>query len=378
MTIEETKVLDIEQVEARSLELAGEIENADEARLDEIQTELEALEERKKAIVADVEARKQAAAAVISGEGTLIEEEGKKMPDVETRNKKEYIDAFAEYIKTGDDTECRALLTENVTGGAVPVPEFVESRIRRAWERSEILSRVAKSYVRGNLKIGFEIEATDAAIHTEGAAAPAEETLTLGIVTMVPQNIKKWITVSDEVLALGSSEFLAYIYDELAYKIVQKLEDEIIRVITEAPATSSETAVGVSKTQKGDASSPYTADIITAAASLGDSARNPVVIASGSMIGNIKAGVLLDNFNYDPFDGMTVIKKESLENTIIVGDLSGVQVNMPEGSGVTFKFDDLSLSERDLVKIVGRLYAAVAVVGPDMFAVILPPTTPGN
>jgi hypothetical protein len=33
---------------------------------------------------------------------------------------------------------------------------------------------------------------------------------------------------------------------------------------------------------------------------------------------------------------------------------------------VKFKFDDLSLAERDLVKIVGRLYAAIEVVGPGM------------
>ena len=54
----------------------------------------------------------------------------------------------------------------------------------------------------------------------------------------------------------------------------------------------------------------------------------------------------------------------------IVGDLSGIQANLPEGDAVTFKFDDLSLAEKDMVKIVGRLYAAIALVGPKMFAVI--------
>jgi hypothetical protein len=36
----------------------------------------------------------------------------------------------------------------------------------------------------------------------------------------------------------------------------------------------------------------------------------------------------------------------------IVGDLNGVQVNYPEGEGIAIKYDDLSLAEKDMVKIV--------------------------
>ena len=79
--------------------------------------------------------------------------------------------------------------------------------------------------------------------------------------------------------------------------------------------------------------------------------------------------MLFRSYAFDPFDGLTVIKKDGVPGAI-VGDLSGVQVNMPEGDAVTFKFDDLSMAEHDLVKIVGRLYAAIAVVGPKMFAYI--------
>jgi hypothetical protein len=52
---------------------------------------------------------------------------------------------------------------------------------------------------------------------------------------------------------------------------------------------------------------------------------------------------------------------------MIVGDLSGAQVNYPEGEGVVIKYDDLSLSEEDLVKIVGRQYAAHAVTACGRF-----------
>lgn len=361
--------MNLEQLREYRGRLAEELRgNVTDDRINEINGLLDQIEEREAQLNALNETRARAAAAVAAGEGTQV---GAPTPTTETRsnreirNSQEYIEAFAEYIRTGDATECRSLLTENVTGGTVPVPEFVESRVRQAWDNDEIFSRVAKTYVAGNLKVGFEISATDAVVHTEGANAPAEEVLTLGIVTMVPQNIKKWITVSDEVLALGAEEFLTYIYDELTYKIIQKAADLVITAITSAPAASTATAVGVAQISGAVSAST----IIDAMAALGDSARDLVFIGSGATIATIRKAALSANFAYDPFQGLTVIKKDGVTGAI-VGDLSGVQANLPEGDAVTFKFDDLSLAEKDMVKIVGRLYAAIALVGPKMFAVI--------
>ena len=147
------------------------------------------------------------------------------MTNKEIRNTQEYIDAFAKYIKTGSDKECRVLLTENVSG-TVPVPEIVEGRVRTAWERDGITALVRKTYLKGNLKIGFEISGDAAVVHTEAAnSAVTEESLVLGIVELVPASIKKWISFSDEVLDMSSSEFLDYIYDELTYRIAKKAAD---------------------------------------------------------------------------------------------------------------------------------------------------------
>lgn len=367
MTREEIMGLNIEEVETRAAEIATETAEADAEKVGELNAELEAIEERKAIIKEEMETRKKAEAAVIEGEGKVIEErkEEHKMTNMEIRNSKEYIEAFAKYIRTGKDAECRAILTENVEDGIVPVPEFVESRVRQAWERDEIFSRVAKTYVRGNLKVGFEISATDAEIHVEGEKEPDEEKLVLGIVRMVPENIKKWITVSDEVLALGAEEFLSYLYDELTYKIIQKAADLVVEAIQNAPAESTEEAVGVAKVD-GDVDA---ANILTAIGMLGDNAQNNVIIASGSTLSAVRLAALEANFAYDPFFGLTVIQKENVDGAII-GDLTGVQANLPEGEAVKFIFDNLSLAEKDMVKIVGRLYAAIAVVGPKMFAVI--------
>ena len=355
-----------ELIERRSA-IATEIE-ADGADLDALEAEVRAINEELETRKAEEAKKAELRRAVANGAGQTIErEEERTMPTIkEIRNSQEYIEAFAKYIKTGKDAECRALLTENVNG-TVPVPDFVEGRIRNAWENDEIFRRVAKTYVKGNLRVGFELSATAAAVHTEGdMTGPAEEVLTLGIVEMVPAMIKKWITVSDEVLALGATDFLAYIYDELTYKIIQKAADIVIAKIVAAPAASDTDSVGVARI-----SGAVTAGtIIDALAALGDGARDNVIIASGATIAAVRKAVLAASFAYDPFAGLTVIQKDGVTGAI-VGDLSGVQANLPEGDAVTFKFDDLSLAEHDMVKIVGRLYAAIEVVGPKMLARIL-------
>lgn len=367
MLIDEIKTLGFEELENRAAQIAAETAEADQEQLEALNAELDAIEERKTALKTEVEERKKAAEAVAAGAGKEVRKgkEVETMTNKEIRNSHEYIEAFAKYIKTGKDAECRALLTENADDGVVPVPELVESRVRQAWENDKIFSRVSKTFVRGNLKVGFEISATDAVVHEEGTDAPSEEELVLGIVNMVPEYIKKWISVSDKVLAMGAEEFLAYIYDELTYKIIKKAADLVVTAITSAPASSTSSAVGVAQIE----SEVDAAAIIDAIAELGDEAQDNVFIASGSTIAAVKKAALTANYALDPFQGLEVIQKDGVTGAI-VGDLSGVQANLPEGDAVRFIFDEYSLAEADLVKIVGKLLAAIAVVGPKMFAYI--------
>ena len=191
----EIREMTVEELEERKAQIITE--------LDAPEADLDALEEEARSIKDELENRKAEAAKkeeirsqVASGAGevvTKIEPEERKMPTVEEiRDSKEYINAFAEYIKSGDPTECRALLSENGSG-TVAVPTYVYEITKTAWQREGIMSRVRKAYLKGNLKVGFEISGSDAAVHTEGGDAVAEETLVLGIVNMVPETIKKWI-----------------------------------------------------------------------------------------------------------------------------------------------------------------------------------------
>ena len=133
MTKEEIMELSAEEIEARKAEIREEIKAAsDPAALDALDAEVSAIEERVAQIKEERETRKADMAAVLAGSGTPIEKpvEERKMTELEIRNSEEYINAYANYIKTGKDTECRALLSKNATGGQVPVPTYVEERIR--------------------------------------------------------------------------------------------------------------------------------------------------------------------------------------------------------------------------------------------------------
>lgn len=372
MTHEEIMNLDAQGIEARNAEIKTEIEAATEqSQLDALVEERKALDERREALM--VEARKADMLKVAQGAGNVV-----ATPAVEKRSNddvlasKEYVDAYARYLVNGNADECRSLLTSNVSG-QIPVPSIIDEIIRTAWDKSEILSRVRRTFVRGNLKVAFEKSADGAYVHTEGTSAPTEEEITLGIVEMIPANIKKWITVSDEAVAMGGERLLRYIYDEITYQIVtKKLTDLVVNDIKSAPTTATSSAASVAAIT----GAPGLTTVASAFANLSDEAQSPVVIMNKLTYANFKAAQAAGNFAVDPFEGLPVLFNNSLPaydsasaNAVymIVGDLSGVQVNYPEGDNVVIKYDELSLAEKDLVKIVGRQYAAHAVTACGRF-----------
>lgn len=292
---------------------------------------------------------------------------------------KEYRDAFANYIRTGDDKECRALLTENVSGD-VPVASIVYDIVKKAWEKEGIVARIKKAYVKGNLRVGFEISADGAFIHTEGqsVSSSAAENLVLGTVNIVASNIKKFIYVSDEVI--DSTDFLNYVYDELVYQIAKKLADQVIAKIEACGTVSTNTpSVNVAVPKITEASIALNT-IANAIAQLSDQAADPVIMMNKATFASFKAVQAAGNYGYDPFEGLPVL----FNNTIaaysaattgvtyaIVGDLGeGMLANFPNGEDIKIKLDDLSQAESDLVKIVGRQYVGVEVVGPKSFVKI--------
>lgn len=381
----ELKEMNIEQLEARKSELLSQVETTEEReQLDSIEAEMKAIkaemEARAQAEAEKAEIRKQIANDAVSAPviKEFKEEKREMKTNEEIRASQEYVDAFARYIVSNDATECRSLLTTNASG-SVPVPVIVDEIIRTAWDENDILSRVKKTNIKGNLKVAFELSADGAYVHTEGTTAPTEESLTFGIVEMVPANIKKWIRISDEAIAMGGSALVEYVYKELTKRIIEKLEALVIGDIATAKTTADADEASVANITEA----PSLTTVADAYAQLCSEAKNIVVIMNRATYANFIQAQAAGNFAFDPFRGLPVIFTSALtayDSTsatgayMIVGDLDGEQVNYPEGEGIVLKYDDVSEAEKDMVKIVGRQYAAHALTACKRFTVVKKPS----
>lgn len=393
-----------EEIEARKAEIREEVEATEKIeKIEELTEEVENLDAEEKQIeeqekteaeAKELEEKKFVPKEIIKEERKIMNETEKK----EFRNSKEYIDAYAEYIKSElipghkMSEEARALVT---TGGyatgnnaVVEVPDLVDSAVRTAWERDEIAALVRRISVKGNYKVQFEVSGSDATVHQEGNGAVSEEELILGIVELPPKSIKKWISVTDEVLDLRGEEFLNYIYDEITYKIVKKSVDELISIIKALPTSLSanaETGIYDKVSAAKLTEAPAVDTIAKAVANLSDEARNPVIIMNKQTYANFKALQLTANYGIDVFDGLQVKFNNSLPaynsasaNAVycIVGDLNeGALFNLPNGDGVALKYDDKTQMEYDLVRILGRKYVGMNAVADRAFVNIAKPST---
>lgn len=376
-----------EELDLKLKELETRSAIADETELEKIAGEVEEIETRKAEIKLEFEKAEEARKAIaeapqVEEPETIIEERINKTMDLkELRSSKEYIDAFANYIKTGKDEEVRSLLTD-IGGGTIPTPTFIQEYVETAWSRSNIASKVKKLGVKGILKVPYEISSSDAAVHTEGAAAPDEEELVIGTATISPDTIKKWIGVTDEVLGLHSEEFLRYIYDELTERIVKALDEDIVAMVA---GSSSPFVAAV------DVAAINATTILQGLAELADSANEPTIVMNKKVFFNSFMGllddvhrpiyeVLLDNEKKPRyflngcevvFDNVNFGDTPAAGDPIaLVGDFSGVTANYPDGEDVKIVVDPYTSAKADKVEFIAKLYVGIGVTKPASFALI--------
>ena len=369
-----------EEIEARKVEIRNEVEAAENVeKVERLEEEVDALNEEIKQIESHEE-DEGTSKKITEEKSKVIEREERKMKnEKELRNSKEYIEAYAEYVKTGKDEELRSLLSENVSDGTIAVPDFVLEEVKTAWEKSDIMSLVTKTELKGNLKVQFEISGSDAVVHTEGTGAVDEEDLKEGIATISPVSIKKWISISDEVMDLRGEAFLRYIYDELTYKIVKKAANLLIAKIAALPQTATKTSPSAVKI----AIEPKASTIATAFANLSDEASNPVITMNKLTYAKFKETQYANNYGVDIFEGFDVKFNNTLPAYdtaesgavyMIVGDYGhGAIANLPNGDEVNIKFDELTRKKEDLVEILGRQYVGVGVVADKAFTLVAKP-----
>lgn len=401
MTKEEIKALTEEQVEARAAELA-EAAKADGADLEAIEAETLALEERRAQLI---EQRKADAAAVAAGAGEVIEkrEEKKRMKTIEEiRSSREYEEAYANYIKTGDKHELRNIVTSvgigNAGEDAFPVPYYLEQRIETSWNDSRLWSAIRrKTSIKGIVRVPIEMTADPAVVHDENTDRPAEENITFAEVTITPKMIKKWVQITDELLSLSGREFLDYIYDEIEYQIIQAVEKNVLQAIL-ASAQQRPGTLLLSATVNAEAISATT--ILQALATLADGARNPVAIMNKSTFYEFMALEDLQKrpiFNVISENGRPVYSINGVEvifadangimdseipgtKLIFVGDLDGLVVNLPNGDGVDVVYDPYTKAPDDMVVITGKMLMGAEVVKKNFFCgvPVVPPLIDGG
>lgn len=372
--------MNLSDVVARLAELEEEVRE-----MQDIESVEKATEEKKgllerKAELEEIEERKAQALELQNGEAEPtkvleVRKDEKTMENIELRDSLEYGKAFVKAIISGDDTEARSLLTENVSAGTIPVPTMLDTEIRNAWENAQILSLVKQTNYAGNVKVGFEYSATGAVVHVEGTDAPAEETLEIGTVELKAESVKKWITVSDEAIDGTTIDTLGYIYKEIAQKIAEKAEELLVQKIVASPAVSTKTACGVPTL----AEDPAVDTIVKAVSLLSAQAKNLYITMNRQTYPAFVALALKAGYAIDVFDGLKdkIVYTDALhalsaasasDTYMIIGDFGyGAQANRPSGNDMKITVDDKSLAEKDLVKIVGKQYVGLGVVAPRAF-----------
>ena len=381
----ELKDMTLEQVEARLAECDSIRETSEKAEeIEALAKEVEELEIRK-AELKDLEERKAMAEAINKGDVTpkIIEErkEENEMKDIkEFRNSKEYVDAYAEYIKSGDDTEIRSLLTTAVgDAGTIAVPEIVENEIKTAWASNALLSKISRKFEAAYITQQFEISGDDAVIHNEGSGAVSEEALSLGIATLQPKEIIKWISFSKTVMAMRGDAFLRYIYRELSHKIMRAVLKDLMQQIVALPSSANATTPSAAKIKVG-----ATVNVVTEAFSnLCDEAENPVIVINKLSYATLKAAANANGYAVDPFEKLDVFFWDQLpayttasENDVwmVVGDFDyGCIANFPNGDDVDIVLDLLTQKKAGMAEACGTLIGGAMPCACKAFTLVTKP-----
>ena len=176
---------------------------------------------------------------------------------------------------------------------------------------------------------------------------------------------------------LRGEAFLQYIYDELAYQIAKKAADEVVAAIEACGTQSTSTSVGVPVVE----ATAISIDLVAQAlGNLSDEANNPVIMMNKATWSAFKAVQYANGYSVDPFEGLDVVFNNTIKSFAaassgdtfaIVGDLGqGALINLPNGEGIEFKFDDKTDMTKDLVRVLGREYMGIGIVGPNSFVKI--------
>lgn len=304
---------------------------------------------------------------------------------------KEYEQKYADFIRGKiNESEMRASLSTGTDN--IPVPTTMQSYVETAWTKYGKFSQLVKeTFVKGLLTIPYEVSADGAVWHDENSVAPTEEKITLGQILLAPKTIKKWISLTDELMAMVADEFLKYVADELVYQIVKALDDAIINrtssdnkgvigIVGNALTEKAEVELGFNTINEAIANLNSFDNLVVAmnpqtffknVMGLKDTTGQPIYRVSADNEG--KAKYFMGGYRVEFTDTLpTYDDATSGEAYAVVGNFAdGYRVNYAGGSkGVSTIVDPYTLATEDVVRMVGKLLVAGNVVKPKHFVEI--------
>lgn len=302
----------------------------------------------------------------------------------------EYRAAWVEYVKTNDKNVLRAA-NINTTDDAVVIPTIMQGMIETAWEKyGKFSSLVKKSFVKGLLSVPYEVSADDAVWHTENAEAPAQEDLELGEIKLEPRMIKKWIALTDEIMALSDVEFMRYIADELVYRVVLLLDHAIISgslasgkgvegVINSTLTASVSADLGFNTANEALAELKTFENVIVAMnpktffkniMGMVDTTGQPIYSVATDNAG--KPRYFYNGLRVEFTEALPAYDTASTNPYMVVGNFAdGYRLNMPKGAGVETLVDPYTLATEDQVRMIAKLFVAGRVVKLGHFAKVV-------
>lgn len=378
-------------------ELLNEVEALTE-EADKIDEEVKELEEQKE----ELEKQEERMSLARSLSKSVIEERKEQIMDNNVLASKEYNQLYADYIRGKvDEREVRSFLTRDGNANLstatsyVPIPEVMQGYVETAWYEYGKFSRlVSESFEPAIFKIPVEVSATGAAWHTENDEAVSQEEITFGQIVLQPKMIKKFIALTDELMAMSATDFMRYVADELVYRVILALDEAIIDR-TDVNGLGVIGIVGNALTEEVSADISFNVinEAIANLVTFDDLtiAMNPATFFNNFMgltdqVGNPIFRVVHDNENRPQYylSGHRVEFTQALpayadaeagETYAVVGNFRrGYRLNYPQGRDVITLVDPYTLATEDIVRMIGRLYVAGNVVKPKHFAEIKLPS----
>lgn len=318
-------------------------------------------------------------------ERNMVDVNKLKRNAVDVRSTDEYKAAWIRGVKSGSFNEAKDMViragiaTNSGMGADKLIPtdlsDYIETELR---EGGRIASLCNIKTVKGALSLVVEKTATDAVIHTEGSAAPAEEEITMGQILINPEYLKKWISVTDFAMSMSDVDLADYVINELKNKILEKLDELILNgdgKVKGILKNSDELFVKKleDEDKKGLVSIGYKAQGYIKTATTPKVVMNrmfyySVLATLQNTQGDLQlAGMMTDALGNPMFNGMQVvftdgdILAKSLEENkpaMIIGDFkNGYTLNCPNGSAVEVMMDEKTEARKNLVLFIGKLLA---------------------